>query len=84
MSGFDWPALLRAGLVGLRLKPAEFWALTPAELRMMLGHGGAENGPLSRKGLDALLALYPDDEKETGDDGPRSNRSPGRTRRSAE
>ena len=36
---FDWPGLMRAGLIGLRLKPAEFWALTPAELRLMLGEG---------------------------------------------
>ncbi|WP_339645812.1 phage tail assembly chaperone, partial [Jannaschia helgolandensis] len=36
---FDWPALMAAGLRGLGLKPAEFWALTPAELAFLLGHG---------------------------------------------
>ena len=34
---FDWPALIRAGLQHLRLRPAEFWSLTPAELSLMLG-----------------------------------------------
>ncbi|MCT4684014.1 MAG: phage tail assembly chaperone, partial [Roseicyclus sp.] len=37
--GFDWPALMRVGLQGLGLAPAVFWALTPAELLMMLGEG---------------------------------------------
>ena len=64
MSGFEWPALMRAGLVGLRLRPEEFWALTPAELRLMLGQGGAAPA-LTRKGLDALLAAYPDDKEGT-------------------
>lgn len=77
MSGFDWPALMHAGLQGLRLKPWEFWALTPAELRLMLGQGGRAQGPLTRKGLDALLAAYPDTEKDQGDDRSRRNRKPG-------
>ena len=59
MSGFDWPALMQAGLHGLGLRPDQFWALTPAELRMMLGQGG-QGAPLGRAGLDALLAAYPD------------------------
>ncbi|SEO50746.1 phage conserved hypothetical protein [Salinihabitans flavidus] len=68
MSGFDWPALLRAGLHGLRLSPEAFWALTPAELRMMLGE--RESGrPLSRGRLEELQAAYPDDTGGTGDDG---------------
>ncbi|MGK7652587.1 phage tail assembly chaperone [Roseovarius sp. B08] len=40
MSGgapIDWPALMRAGIRGLGLRPWEFWALTPAELELMLG-----------------------------------------------
>ncbi|MDH4538959.1 phage tail assembly chaperone [Sulfitobacter faviae] len=36
-SGFDWPALLRVGLSRLGLLPDQFWALTPAELQLMLG-----------------------------------------------
>ncbi|SFT45057.1 rcc01693 family protein [Sedimentitalea nanhaiensis] len=62
MTGFDWPALMRAGLQGLRLKPEDFWKLTPAELRLLLGQGGAQ-APLSRAGLETLLAAYPDKER---------------------
>ena len=66
MSGFDWPALMRAGLQGLRLSPEAFWALTPAELRLMLGQTEVA-APLNRAGLDALLAAYPDHAKGTED-----------------
>ncbi len=59
MSGFDWPALMRAGFLGLRLRPEQFWRLTPAELRLMLGQG-AGMPAMNRAGLDALLAAYPD------------------------
>jgi len=62
MTGLDWPGLMRAGLQGLRLRPAEFWALTPAELFMMLGlDEGA--GPLDRAGLETLIARFPDGPK---------------------
>ena len=61
--GLDWPALMRAGLQGLRLKPDEFWALTPGELQMMLGTPGGD-APLLSDGLAALMAAYPDKEKE--------------------
>ncbi|MEP4195386.1 MAG: rcc01693 family protein [Aliishimia sp.] len=62
MTSFDWPALIRAGLLGLRLSPEQFWALTPAELKLLLGvEGGA--APLQREGLDALMAAYPDPPK---------------------
>jgi uncharacterized phage protein (TIGR02216 family) len=57
---FDWPALMRAGLIGLRLSPDDFWALTPAELQLLLGQADRGTGPLNRAGLDALLAAYPD------------------------
>lgn len=63
----DWPALMRAGLLGLRLTPEQFWALTPAELRLMLGADGA-NQPLHRKGLQALMAAYPDSDEESRDE----------------
>jgi len=59
MRGLDWPALMRAGMQALRLTPSEFWRLTPAELRLMLGPG-AGRGPLGRDGLDRLLAAFPD------------------------
>ncbi|MGD1882319.1 MAG: rcc01693 family protein [Paracoccaceae bacterium] len=65
-AGLDWPALMRAGLVGLRLTPEAFWALTPAELRMMLGDAGAR-APLLKGGLEALMDAWPD-ETERGSD----------------
>lgn len=77
MSGFDWPAMMRAGMLGLGLRPAEFWALTPAELRLMLGQGRAGAAPLGRAGLDALLAAYPDTMKGSEDDGSGRDRVAG-------
>lgn len=65
MSGIDWPVLLRAGLTGLRLSPEAFWRLTPAELALMLGQGGGA-APMTRAGLDTLLARWPDAEKGQG------------------
>lgn len=57
--GLDWPGLMRAGITGLGLRPAEFWALTPAELALMLGiEAGA--APMTRSRLAALAARYPD------------------------
>jgi uncharacterized phage protein (TIGR02216 family) len=57
--GFDWPGLLRAGLRGLGLRPDEFWALTPAELALMLGHGSGTPA-MGRQRLMELAAAYPD------------------------
>jgi len=64
----DWPALLRAGLKGLGLTPAEFWALTPAEFQLMLGLTETR-APLLRDGLAALMAAYPDRTEGDDDDG---------------
>ena len=62
MTRFDWAGLLRAaGVVGVR--PSEFWRLTPAELRMLLGRD-AGTAPLSRSRLEELAAAFPDDMKE--------------------
>lgn len=66
MSTLDWPGLMRAGMAGLRLTPAEFWALTPAELQIMLGDP-ARALPLGRAGLDALLRDFPDVERNDQD-----------------
>lgn len=63
MRRLDWPALMQAGLHGLRLRPAEFWALTPAELQLMLGRQAVET-PMGRAALAALQDAYPDT-KET-------------------
>lgn len=62
----DWRGLMHAGLNQLHLKPAEFWALTPVELQMMLGvHGGV--APMVRRQLDALLRDFPDMTKDRHD-----------------
>ena len=58
-AGFDWPALMRLGLRGLGLRPAEFWALTPAELVLMLGLDGSQ-APMGRARLDELARAFPD------------------------
>ncbi|PWE30652.1 hypothetical protein DDZ14_14560 [Maritimibacter sp. 55A14] len=62
MSMLDWPGLMRAGLCGLGLRPAEFWSLTPAELMTMLGRA-APAPALSRDRLEELARRYPDMEK---------------------
>ena len=59
MSRVDWPALMQAGMRGFGLRPAEFWALTPAELELMLGKPGGV-APLMRTRLDELMRAYPD------------------------
>lgn len=58
--GLDWPGLMRAGITGLRLKPDEFWALTPAELALMLGIEGTAPHAMTRDRLAELAVLYPD------------------------
>ena len=63
MIGLDWPGLMRAGLYGLRLTPAEFWALTPAELQVMLGADNTR-APMGRSRLDELRASFPDIAKD--------------------
>ncbi|SDE19199.1 rcc01693 family protein [Limimaricola pyoseonensis] len=58
MSGLDWGALMRAGIKGLGLRPREFWALTPAELALILGPRGP--APMTRDRLEALMRAHPD------------------------
>lgn len=55
----DWPGLMRLGLRDLRLRPAEFWALTPAELLVMLGLE-ASRPAITRARLAQLARAYPD------------------------
>lgn len=59
VTGLDWPALMRAGLRGLRLTPEQFWSLTPHELGILLG---LEDNPMAmnRDQLSALMARFPD------------------------
>jgi uncharacterized phage protein (TIGR02216 family) len=59
VSRIAWPKLMRFGLVVLRLKPDEFWDLTPAELMLMAGANEAGSA-LSRTGLSELIARFPD------------------------
>lgn len=62
----DWAGLLRAGLGRLGLRPAEFWALTPAELMLLLAaESGARTGgtPMGRAGFEALAGAWPDGEE---------------------
>ncbi|WP_333713719.1 rcc01693 family protein [Yoonia sp.] len=61
----DWRGLMQAGLCGLRLTPAQFWALTPVELQMMLGLSGSA-APMLRARLDDLLAAFPDEDVKDG------------------
>lgn len=71
MTALDWPGLMRAGLGALGLTPREFWGLTPAELKLMLGEPRAAP-PLSRARLAELASAWPDrvaEERKEGDDG---------------
>lgn len=67
-SEFDWVGMMRAGLYRLRLPPEEFWRLTPAELRTMLG-SGSEASALGRSGLERLLRAFPDETQGEPDGG---------------
>lgn len=62
----DWAALMRLGLGALRLSPDVFWGMTPREFSHALeGAGLAPFGDmhgLSRGGLEALMARFPDGE----------------------
>lgn len=63
MRRIDWPRLIRLGLVELRLRPDDFWMLTPAELLLLAGHAeGAST--LTRTGLAELLARFPDERRQ--------------------
>lgn len=58
-SGLDWSGLMRAGLRELRLHPDQFWALTPAELGLMLGLDHSRPA-MTRARLEELAARYAD------------------------
>ncbi len=67
MSKVAWPALMDLGLRQLRLSPDTFWALTPAELMFLAGADAGSARCLTRSGLDALMAEYPDREEDEAD-----------------
>lgn len=52
----DWPNLIRFGVGVLRLPPDAFWALTPRELRALLGSAQT----IDRDTLDELMTRFPD------------------------
>lgn len=56
-SSFDWRALLQNAVHSARLKPDEFWGLTPAELSLVLGLDAAPP-PLTRARLMELDRMY--------------------------
>jgi len=60
MQKFNWVELMRLGMLHLQLSPDQFWALTPAELVVMSGADAKAAAVLTRSGLDALMAQYPD------------------------
>jgi uncharacterized phage protein (TIGR02216 family) len=62
MRGLDWPALMHIGLGKLRLRPEEFWRLTPIEFLLLsgLGPGG---GSTTRAALEQLCREFPDRRK---------------------
>ncbi|MFC0201753.1 rcc01693 family protein [Paracoccus rhizosphaerae] len=64
-SGLDWAGMMRAGLRELRLHPDQFWALTPAELALMLGIGTLAPR-MTRSRLADLAARYPDASGSSG------------------
>ena len=68
MTGLDWPGLMRVGLKGLGLQPAQFWALTPVELMILLGADGAADAPLGRARLEELVRQFPDRTEEISDE----------------
>ena len=66
MAAIDWPALMRLGLVELRLSPEVFWGLTPAELTFLATGGAGVAGRMDRSALQALMARFPDQGEDDG------------------
>ncbi len=54
----DWPGMLRTAMA-MGVAPAAFWRLSLMEWRAVTGGGGGE--PMTRGGLEALLARFPDE-----------------------
>ena len=65
MKRIAWGSLMRLGMVELRLAPEVFWGLTPAELLLLAGLVPGGSGPMTRAGLEALLARFPDRPRPT-------------------
>ena len=54
-------------LGGLRLNPDEFWAMTPYEFQLLIGHTRTF-APLNRRRLTELVEKYPDQTEEGKND----------------
>lgn len=63
MTRIAWAKLMRLGLGRMGLAPAVFWDLTPAEFMMMAGIDETP-GAMTRQGLDALVARFPDRQED--------------------
>jgi uncharacterized phage protein (TIGR02216 family) len=62
-AAFPWEEAIAAGLGLLRLRPADFWAMTPRELALALkGAAGlpARGATPDRADLTALMQRFPD------------------------
>ncbi len=59
---FPWVEAMAIGLGVLRLSPRDFWAMTPIELGRAINGltGGTPMRPMTRAGLQALIARFPD------------------------
>ncbi len=66
MKRIAWARLMQVGLGRMGLTPAVFWDLTPAEFMLMAGIG-ERPGAMTRGGLDALLARFPDGKAQGSD-----------------
>jgi uncharacterized phage protein (TIGR02216 family) len=64
MKGVDWPGLMHVGLARLRLRPDEFWGLTPIEFLLLTGLG-AGGRSTTREALERLGREFPDERKST-------------------
>ena len=61
MAAFDWAAMIRVGIGQLRLPVADFWALTPVELMILVNPDGSQIRPMGRSGFEAMQAQFPDE-----------------------
>lgn len=56
----DWRGLVAVGIGDLRIPPAVFWQLTPAELTLMMGVSTGIQQRMTRARLRQLSDTWPD------------------------
>lgn len=59
---------MRIGMRDRGLLPCQFWALTPAELMLVLGRDGGGVVPMARLRLEELAAQWPDQPSPMSED----------------